>query len=233
MYRLRIASVVLLLLLMAALALYAAELTAMIAASEPFSWMFSYIAPRLVFLLLSVGWLTVFLSLISLNTKAKTGIGVLCIGAAIGGFLIMNPPYIADWQKYGQDLTGIYNDNDVEHALQTSEPDFDGLVMLALPNCPYCFMAYPQLERLKHRDHELDVAVFVSAKDSFGVHFFEEKIGKSEIPVYLLSDRDQATELSNGKFPTFLYLKDGKLIHRWSSDQFGYPALDWIEDRLN
>lgn len=198
------------------------------------SWMASYLFPRGLVVLTTGSLLCVVLPILSLPKLAKIGIGILISVICVGGYLAINLPYIDDWVRGGESLTGEYDGNQIELFLNSTQPNYDGLIFMALPNCPYCFEAYPKLELLKQRDARLDVSVFVSARDTSGMNFFIEHVGSNDvIPVYLMDNREQATALSQGKFPTFLYFKDGKVVYRWSNNQFGFPALDWVENRLN
>jgi thiol-disulfide isomerase/thioredoxin len=197
------------------------------------SWMMGYLLPRLIMIVLSATLVAITVPLFSFTTKGRIALGVVLFSCAVGGYLAINLPYASDWKTQGEDISGKLSGSEIESVLNSESPDFDGLILLALPNCPYCFVAYPNVELLKKRNPDLDVVVFVSARDTAGVSFFREKVGESEIQVYLISDRKQATELSEGRFPTFLYFKNGKVVYRWANNQLGFPALDWVENRLN
>jgi hypothetical protein len=85
---------------------------------------------------------------------------------------------------------------------------------------------------LKKRS-DVDVAIFLAAKDSASLDYYIEETGASELDYFLVQDPEGMHELSRGSYPTFIYIKNGKIIHRWSNDNLGYPALDWIESGLN
>lgn len=198
-----------------------------------FGWTAAYVAPRLLMLLLTVLLVSVFWNAAQVGLRMKVVLGILLFSACVGGYLAVNLPYKVDWSRTGTDMSGKLDGNPIEVMLNEPQPDFNGLVMLALPNCPYCFEALPKVIAVKQRQPELDIAVFVFARDSGGVEFFKEHIGSVDFPVYLMTDRDFSKEICGGLFPAFLYFKEGKVVHNWAYNEFGYPALDWIENLLN
>ncbi|MCB9185765.1 MAG: hypothetical protein H6601_03380 [Flavobacteriales bacterium] len=233
MKSIRILIALLIVLVIGAIALNSDAITLYFLEALQFSWTMSNLLPRVFVIMSTAAILILLLPLLNLSKLTKAVVGFLISAICIGGYLSINLPYIDDWVRGGESLKGKLEGNQIELYLNSAQPNYDGLVFMALPNCPYCFQAFPKLEMLKHRDPNLDVSVFVSARDSAGLNFFNEHIGSTTIPVYLIDDRDQATALSNGKFPTFLYFKEGKVVYRWSNNQFGNPALDWVENRLN
>lgn len=85
---------------------------------------------------------------------------------------------------------------------------------------------------MQKRVPELDVIVFVFTEDSSSVQAFKKDTGVDELSFLAVPKPKVSIELCLGKFPTFLYFKNGKVVHRWFNAQFGYPALDWIESGL-
>lgn len=196
-------------------------------------WMTAYLIPRAVLVFLVTLLLTVCWPLFAIPRRGKVVLSVLITGVCVGGYLIVNLPFIDDWNKKGEELSGVYPDNAVELILQEEFLEFEGVVFMALPNCPYCFQAYPDLKVLKQRNPQMDVATIVFGQDATRLEFFREHVGESDIPVFLLEDHQQATTLTQGKYPAYLYVRGGKVMYRWSNNQFGYPALDWVEQGLD
>lgn len=196
-------------------------------------WMQSYLAPRLLVVFLALISVFVTLPMLSLSKVAKWFVGILILGAAIGSYLSVNLPYINDWVRAGTALNGDVSASEIENQLKSDDQESDGLFMLALPSCPYCLEQFETLERLALRNPDLNIAVFVAGADSVSVNEFKNHVGESQIPTYQISDREEVSELSEGRFPTFLYYKNGSVVYRWSNQQFGYPALDWVEAGLD
>ncbi|MDB4678102.1 hypothetical protein OAE93_00070 [bacterium] len=194
-------------------------------------WMNSYVFPKGLLLVLSavLAWAIwpVFHS-----WKQLRFVGALLIfGVTIGGYLIVNTPYI-EWVKTGTDMTDKLAGNPVQVYLNQNQPEFDGIICLVLPGCPHCEVAVPKLALMQKRVPKLDVIVFVFTEDSSEVRSFQKDTGVNKIPFELIPDRNNSIELCEGKFPTLIYFKNGKVVHRWFNWQFGYPAYDWVESGL-
>jgi thiol-disulfide isomerase/thioredoxin len=232
MKALRITLTVLAGLALVLLTLNSEQLTATALEAWQFGWMDAFLLPRILLLVLTIAMLVALLPILNIPRVRKWLLGIVIITASVGGYLAVNLPYIDDWSREGETLDSSLDGNQIETQLNSIQPDYDGLVFLVLPNCPYCFDAFPNVVRLKERNPDLDVSIFVSAMDSSKFRFFTEHIPDTDLPIHMISDHKEATALSNGKFPTFLYFRDGRVFYRWSNNQFGYPALDWIESGL-
>jgi len=191
-------------------------------------WMASYLFPKaLVLALTTLLIVALWFKLQPLGRYKFVGALVL-FGLSIGGYLLVNTPYI-EWIKKGTDMTSESASNPIEEYLNQSQPNFDGVICLALPGCPHCEVAIPKLALMQKRVPEIDVIVFVFTKDSSRVKSFQEDTGVDVLPFLAVPDPNNSIKLCEGKFPTFLYFKHGKVVHRWFNWQFGYPACDWVE----
>ena len=199
--------------------------------SLTFSWMAGLVIPKLALILL------VFLSLlVSWKTLGNIGslkwvLVLLIVGAPIGSYLLVNIPYVNEWTKHGTDLSNEEL-NPIEEYLRISNPDFDGLICFYLPGCPHCEEAKAKLEVLHQRQPNLDLLIFVFTEDSALVDSYKHKAVGGTLNYLPVPNPNECLKLNRGKFPSFFYFKDGILKHRWFSSQFGYPALDWVESRL-
>lgn len=196
------------------------------------SWMQSYLLPRLLVVLLAIASIFAVLPVLNLPKIMKSLVGILILGAAIGSYLSVNLPYVNDWVRVGTALNQHVQASEIGNQLKPHDQESDGLFMLALPSCPYCVEQFETLERLAVRNPDLIIAVFVAGADSVSVNEFKNHVGKSQIPMYPISNPNEISELSEGRFPTFLYYRNGSVVYRWSNQQFGYPALDWVEAGL-
>ncbi|MBI1287655.1 MAG: hypothetical protein GC178_08765 [Flavobacteriales bacterium] len=198
-------------------------------------WMMSYLFPRILIILSAVTLTSCVLLLFNASKFMKVVIGILIFGSCIGGYLAVNLPYIDDWNQVGTEVTNVDAPaaHPVEAFLGKQFGSYEGLVCLALPNCPHCINSIPKLEKMQARTNKLNFSVLVFADDSTGVEQFLNHVPSTEIPVFLAPEPDATYALSRGRFPSFLYVKNGEIIHRWSNGQFGYPAMDWIEHGLN
>lgn len=195
--------------------------------------MVSYCTPRILIVMFSAISLVAALPLIKLGRVGKVIVSVLILGACVGGYLSINLPYINDWMRTGTVVQYEAEMSEIRAQLLLENPDHEGIIMLALPSCPYCIEQFKTLKRLKLRNPNMDVSVFVACKDSAGLETFNHHVDDSEIPTFRIGNQQEVSELSNGRFPSFLYFREGKIVYRWSNGQFGYPALDWVENGLN
>lgn len=198
-------------------------------------WMASYLFPRVLTIALGVWLALISISFINGGKLLKLGLGTLVVGLCIGGYLMINLPYLDDWNRTGSELSEeeLGSTGYVEDFLNNQFNNYEGIVCLALPDCPHCISSMPKLEKLQSRVNDLNVSVLVFADDSTGLQRFSGHVGPTGIPVFLAPNPKESYVLSRGRFPSFLYLRNGKIVHRWRNGQFGYPAMDWVESKLN
>ena len=194
-------------------------------------WMNSYLFPKGLLLVLSAILVYAIWPVFDSWKRLRFLGALLIFGVTIGGYLIVNTPYI-EWNKKGTDMTAKLAANPVEVYLNQNQSKFDGIVCLALPGCPHCEVVVPKLALMQKRVSQLDVIVFVFSEDSSEVKSFQKDTGIDKIPIELIPDPKNSIDLCEGQFPTLLYFKDGKVVHRWFNSQFGYPAFDWVESGL-
>lgn len=196
------------------------------------SWTISYLTPILLLFVSSIGMAVACFPLLKWMKKLKF-LGVLVIiGVCIGAYAFVNIPYVDDWMAYGSDMPAAEDGNPIEVFLNGTRPGFDGIVSLVLPGCPYCEMALSKLATMQQRNPDLDQAIFVFADDSSEFDSYVKGVKVTVLPFYLVPDVDRSIALCKGRFPTFLYFKNGRFVHRWTNSQFGYPAMDRVESRL-
>lgn len=123
------------------------------------------------------------------------------------------------------------------HAIATqineSIENFEGLVLIARPGCPFCKEAIEdRMVQLEKRNENIKVAVYLAQGVESHLDLYKSENTK-DIP-FFVKDREFGDNdvLRITGFPTFVYVKDGGLIHQWSNDDFGYRSLDWIENQL-
>lgn len=155
---------------------------------------------------------------------------IFLVIAVYGLYFAMNPIYQGDYSRTDESLS--ITSNSLLSEILAKKPDFDGVVCIASPGCPHCKIATAyRLKPMKNRS-EIDVAIYLAAEDSMAIDYYIEETGAGELDYYLVQDPEGMHELSRGSYPTFIYIKEGEIIHRWSNDNLGYPALDWIESGL-
>lgn len=196
------------------------------------SWTMSYLTPIILLFVLAIGLSVTSLPLLKWMKRWKF-LGVLLIfGICIGAYASVNIPYLDDWMAYGNNMPNEAEENPVEVFLNGTQPEFDGLVSMVLPGCPHCEVLISKLVLLQERNPELDQVIFVFANDSTEFDSFMKGRQETNLPFHLVPEPSRSIALCRGRFPTLFYFKNGRLAHRWTNSQFGYPALDWVEAGL-
>lgn len=183
------------------------------------SWTFSFIAPYLLTLI------AVFLFAFQFNTvfqqklKAITKVISIIVFMAFGGIAFgVNPIYEGDFSNNYDELviTG------------TKEVVPKGLTMLALPGCPHCFSRIGTLNRMQKRNPELKIQVIFQINAESIIAEYENKL-LSDIPVLVYENDKMLNQLGISNYPAFVYSNNEGILFKWRNDDFGNPALDFIE----
>lgn len=193
-----------------------------------YSWTISALSHWILLLIISL----LFVLLVQLKIK-KVWVILIKIVVPItilGVYFAQNPIYQGDYIKVDTELN--ISDNSVLTTISKTNPDFNGIVCLASPGCGFCKEAtHTRLKRIKMRS-DIDVAVFLAADDSSAIDFYISETDAPELEYFLVEEQEGMNELTQGRYPTFIYIKDNKIAYKWSNDNLGYPALDWIESGL-
>lgn len=187
------------------------------------SWYWSHFTPYLICGLASI------LALICLIPyKVKQGLKLLL------AFIFISIPIIlfAIHPIYAGDFT-----NESAHVivkkLPSNEKDIeDGLLMISLSNCEYCYDAMKELIVIKNRAVQANISIAVLTTNENVIDYYYEKTDSlfnifkvDSIALYNWSDLSP-----NQQFPCFLYIEDGEISRKWSNQQFGYCAKDFVEN---
>jgi thiol-disulfide isomerase/thioredoxin len=196
-----------------------------------FGWLFGLLLPKFLVVLSTLTLLTICWPSLKNIGNLKWLVSLIIIGLSSGLYLFFNVPYKADWAKKGTNLVNG-GANPVEVFLQETQPEFEGLVCFSLPGCDHCKAAISKLELLGQRNPNLDLLVFVFSEDSTVVNSYKNQSVGSSLTYLAVPNPNESIRLNSGAFPCFFYFKNEKLIYRWFSTEFGYPAFDWVENRL-
>lgn len=101
------------------------------------------------------------------------------------------------------------------------------LSIFVLPDCPYCHETIHLAKLLTARNPKLKIQFLVT-----GAHSDEsfEPIKSKQIQVQMSKEIDKTIFLTKGVFPTYVISENGKLVKRWTNNEFGVIALDEIEE---
>lgn len=196
--------------------------------SGGWSWTFSALSHWIGILVLS----TVGVILLPFQMKKiyATLLKITVVLALLGGYFFVRPIYQGDYKKADRELNDATNS--VLTEVLAAKPGFEGVICIASPGCPFCKIATRyRLKEIKRRTN-LGVGVFLAAKDSSAITAYSEETESPELDYFLVENTDGMNQMSEGRYPTFLYIKNKKIVHKWSNDNLGYPALDWIESGM-
>ena len=188
------------------------------------SWTFSKAFPYILIFITAV--LVSFQISRQLKNKGRVlskTVGVVSFIIFCGVAFALNPIYEGDFNGSFEEVfisTEDINENIIE----------DGLTMIALPGCPFCYQRTGTLNLLKQRNKKLKIQVLFVSEDSMTIESYKANL-LPEIEVNVSSKGKLLSETVGGSFPAFLYKDSEKFIRFWKQINFGTQALDWLEAR--
>lgn len=216
--------------------LFTAELLDFSLKTMGFGWTTSYLFPRILMFVLAIAFSYFMLKAFGTGRGRvfKIITTVVVIGVWIGGYLAINPPYLDDMNKRGTEIAASkYANSSTVAIINEKHPGFEGVIFIAAPSCGFCKGTAPKMSLLQSREPGADVLTLLCTSDGADIARFEEESGVTDLEFVLPSDLNDAVQLCQGSFPSYLYFKDGNVVHQWHNEEFGYPALTWIENGLN
>lgn len=214
--------------------LFASDMTQYGVEEAQVSWGLSYWFPRILTAFAAFLIAIPVFQLLKNRMKKVFAVllAILVFAIAPTVFLIKYPPYLNDMSKTGTAMQATdIDDNAVENILRRAE--YNGLVMVASPGCQYCHSATKRLLVMRDRVPGLPIKILLFDDDITSIEFFKTVTGARDLDYMLSPSRESTLALCGGRFPTFLYFKDGEFVHAWKTYQFGFPARDWVENGLN
>ena len=169
----------------------------------------------------------------NLKSKAVKWIfGLVILAGVLTGTFAKNKIYTSDYTKESTELT--FETHPIAEQLERKKANFEGLVLIARAGCPFCKQAIEErLVTLKKRNPELDVAVYMAQGNETDLEPYKSERTKDILFVAKDSVWPEGSTISISGFPTFVYAKNGTITHLWSNNDFGFGALDWVENKLN
>jgi hypothetical protein len=194
------------------------------------SWTFSSLLTWIIVLLLSVVAVLTLRNLITAKL-VKTLFTFLLPLLLLGLMFAVNPIYVGDYVKKGEALN--IDNHVLLDILEDYKSDFDGIVAVVDYNCPFCRIATKErLKKIQTRNNKIDLVLTLNTSNQEIIDDYTEST-ESESLYYLVHQPEKdIIDLIKGAYPSFVYIKNGKIIHKWKNSELGYPALDWIESGL-
>ena len=197
--------------------------------NSDFSWTGSKVAPYLLLIILGVliaRWFTKFLIYKLVSNRLKFAKPFIFFAIMVIPFMIgfaMNPIYEGDFSKQGTEILKTEKLSDFKNV---------DLAVITIPGCPHCYHSISKLKQLKSRNPKLRIKFIVCTSNSEELKDYLAE-GGTEILVSKTKNIEILQNLAEGKFPTFVMIKENKAVYRWSNDQFGCMAMDQLENELN
>ncbi|WP_343634351.1 hypothetical protein [Fluviicola sp.] len=131
------------------------------------------------------------------------------------------PIYEGDFSSEGTEVS--------ETTVKTN-PKYD-LLIVTIPDCPFCLESIFRLKQIKKRNPSVKMLFSVCSSDKQKLNLYKQLIA-GDFDIALAKDLDASVKLAEGHFPTFVQLKKGIPVYRWSNDQFGAGAMDEFESGI-
>ncbi len=148
------------------------------------------------------------------------GMLVLIIGGGIA--FAIHPIYEGDFKH---EYKPVFFSGNSSHSLN------EGLTMVVLPGCPYCYQRIADLNRLVELYPSQEVYIKVVNNDSLALEEYQER-ANGLINVSLAENQNALKSLIGERYPSFIYIKEGtKEGMIWNNNGFGVAAMDFVLDK--
>lgn len=187
------------------------------------SWTLSKMIPYITLLLLGfliARWLKRWVIFKLPYVRRIVFFSALLIPFIVG--FAMNPIYEGDFSQEGTEITDFKKLSDFKNS---------HLTVIAIPGCPFCFESIEKLKVLKDRNPKMKIKFVVCTKTA-SLSEYSKEAGAAAV-VMKAKNPETLSDLADGRFPTFIMVKSGKPVYKWSNDQFGARALDKLEDEFD
>ena len=183
------------------------------------SWTLSKSLPYLFLVLFgTIIALLISKKVVTKNMKRILFLLILPLPFIIG--FALHPIYEGDFSKNGVELIASdYQENTIE----------EGLMVITIPNCPYCYESIAKIKKLALRNPKLKIEYIVCSSDSNDILTYQAEI-EGLFNIHLAKNKKKLAKIADLSFPAFVQVKNNKQVYKWSNSQFGVRAMDVIED---
>ena len=209
------------------------------------SWTFSKLFPYLFSILVGIILVLFYKKFFSSRLKNilrtyflyRKKIIILSFNFFIQLILIIIPFIL--YFAYSPIYKGDFSNNLVEILKSETEKELgsDKLFVLSIPGCPHCFNTIDKMMKIKSRIPNIQIEYVVCSKDPETLMPYKDKIPNIKsvgdlIKVTLAKNPQSISRLASGRFPSFVLVQKNK-IFKWSNDNFGVCAVDYVESIFN
>ena len=150
------------------------------------------------------------------KTSKRWLLGILFIGIFIQPVLI----YFSIFPIYQGDLVDLSYKPKTSMNLGQSKK----LVVIALPGCKYCSESTQHMKGIKPYTN-VPIEYWVLGSDSSDLSTYQALVG-NQINCQLKSNLSEVLPITEGSFPTYVLIENGKIKKAWHNDAFGVRALN-------
>jgi hypothetical protein len=184
-----------------------------------FSWTFSYLLPYFIAVAFIIGMAISFSQFITERRAYQRLIGVSLALVSGGVGFGLNPIYEGDFTNNMREI----------HLNGNSQLFPEGITMVALPGCKFCYGQIPTLITLKKRNPDVPITVLFLIAEPLSMEDYREQLGEG-IAVITASTPSLISEIVDGKFPCYIFFSaSSPNVYKWSLDGLGAFGLDHLE----
>lgn len=188
-----------------------------------FSWTMSKLLPYITVVIEGILLAYFFAKGFKFKPKVVKILAVLILFAApFAVSFIFHPIYEGDFSSQG---------TEVKASTVKVDEKYD-LLIVTIPDCPFCLESIFRLKQIKQRNPSVKMLFSVCTTNKQKLSLYKELIA-GDFDIALAEDIEASVKLAEAHFPTFVQLKKGLPVYKWSNDQFGAGAMDEFESGIN
>jgi hypothetical protein len=96
-----------------------------------------------------------------------------------------------------------------------------------LPGCPYCIETIELSKQMLHKNTNTKIRYMLTSEDQEGYWYFRKRLPK-QIEVEIPDNPSIWMLTAAGEFPSYVLVKNQKVVKAWHNTEFGVQALDQI-----
>lgn len=135
-------------------------------------------------------------------------------------YFAFNPIYSGDFSN-NSELLKVKSELDAYQAPK--------LIVVSIPNCPYCQESVGRMIELRKRFPKIDVEYVVCVNDTLADKAIEsyKELSQNKLSIRQAKESEKLGNMVHMSFPTFVLITNSKKL-MWSNDNFGVGALDEV-----
>lgn len=100
------------------------------------------------------------------------------------------------------------------------------LIVVALPGCKFCAASTQSMKEVKPY-LTCNIRYWVLGSDTLDIKAYKNMLG-NDIACEMAPRQNEVLPITKGSFPTYLWIKNKKLVKAWHNDGFGIKAFSEI-----